>query len=149
VISKAVFSALDGDWQRVIAEVRIRAQCTCASNDGLDYITTQVLGPNVDWPKLFRSNLSHSSVRLEVEAQYPKSALDTPKRELTLEVLRGDPRSLYVELMSQWPQFPMNAPMDPARVREFKSEPSKYIDDADSFLRNAMTLLPGGINNGE
>jgi hypothetical protein len=71
--------------------------------------------------------------------------LSNPKRECTIELLREDPDSVYLELMSQWPQL-AGAPQSPAaidvsKLRPILDTPTAYIDDAHAALREVASGL--------
>ena len=79
----------------------------------------------------------------EVAAQ-GDDALATPKRHVSIEVLREDPRCVYLEVMSQWTQAPVvpggAITIDPNAIRTFESMPSDYIRNSDRYIRE--TVLP-------
>lgn len=149
--SEAVFETLGEDWQRVLAEARVRGQVEAQGGSGVDYLAEQVLGfeeadlENLDAP------VSFATVGYETPAQDPASddQLSSPKREVTLEVLREDPRSLYVEVVSQWPQFAAQAKgqqvqINPQRLRQFTAVPSDYVEDTVDYIRTVLLPLFSG-----
>jgi hypothetical protein len=143
---EAVFEALQGPWQKVLAEVRQAAQCDVRSNNGLQFIREHVLKLNAERIEDLGTLLAFASVKLEIAAAPPlDDPLANPKREITIEVLREDPRGLYLEVMSQWPQFPFpptpQTPIDLSSARPINSPPSDYIDDAEAFLQQHVANL--------
>lgn len=68
--------------------------------------------------------------------------LANPKRDVSVEVLRQDPRSLYVEVMSQWPQIAIASDgtvrVDPGTIRSFQSPPSEYLLDTIDYTESVV-----------
>ncbi len=136
--SQSVLASLTGPWQLVMAEVRLRTQCSVQQNDALQFITDKMLRLSPEWLAGLGRPLSIGSVKLEVEAAPHTRSLDNPKRELTIEVLREDPSNLYLELMSQWQQFsvmPRGTKIEVPSLRTIESKPSVYIAEALAYLR--------------
>lgn len=144
----AAFSALNGDWQRVLAEVRLRAQCDTREHDGLGFLKGTVLGQCSDWIAGLGTPLSFCGVKVQVAATPPQGddQLHGAKRELAVEVLREEPGGVYFELMSQWPwvaSMPRapGSPVDPPRVRQIDRKPSEYVEDAYVYLGARVASL--------
>lgn len=139
------------DLQLVIAEVRIRAQVEIRGElNGLEFMKKRVLGSQ-PWLGKTREEVGFASVKYEFKpSMNPLTALEHPKRELTLEPLKEDPASLYLETMSQWPQAislqPGMPPPRDATPREILSTPGAYIEDAYEFLEEQITLFDNGEN---
>ena len=68
--------------------------------------------------------------------------LANPKREVSVEVLREDPRCLYVEVMSQWPQVTVasdgTAEIGPGKIRSFRAPPSDYLSNTNQYLESVV-----------
>ena len=99
--------SLEGNWTKVFAEVRLRAQYSTRSNSGLAFLKKKVLGLPDEFISGLGEPLSFCSVNLEVEGRQPAGGdqIEGAKRKLLIEVLREDPTSVYLELVSQWPQL--------------------------------------------
>lgn len=144
--SKAVYEALTGNWQKVLAEVRIRAQAPAKGDNALSYVTRHLLRLSPAWMGSLGTPVAHGSVRLRMDPLLPAGdTLETPLRELSIEVLEEDPTHLYFESMSQWAQVP---PVKPAteivridRLRAIDRTPSEYVDNAFRFLEKRADSL--------
>ncbi|MGQ9651444.1 MAG: hypothetical protein ACUVXJ_15155 [Phycisphaerae bacterium] len=144
--AKAVLDTLGGNLQKVLAETRIRAQCDVREQSGLRYIRDNVLRLNPTWVDSLGNPLMFVSVKFKVAASNQSSEpLENPARELTIEVLQEDPKCLYLELMSQWPQIaPPAGPgggFDAASIRPITEPPEVYIEEAYQFLSRRITEL--------
>lgn len=145
--SNAVFCALEGDCQRVIAEVRIKAQCAVQEETGLLFLRSRLLRLTPEQVDGLGTRLDFAAVKLEVAASgSPETSLDGPKRDLSIELLREDPKGVYIELMSQWAQFPITrgaspTPPDISRARLIEQTPSEYVNEAYTFLRDHVMVL--------
>ena len=144
----AVFDALEGPCQRVVAEVRLRAQCDVREQSGLEFFLQHILKPSSGQLTELGTPLAFGSIRLEVAGGTAEgSSLDRPKRDLTVEVLREDPRCVYLELVSQWTQIPSGSQsggaLDLSRVRAIDQKPSAYIEEAHRFLTTKVVHLGG------
>lgn len=140
-ISKSVFECLKGDWTKVLAEVRLRTQYSARSKSGLTFLRKRVLGLPDQFISGLEGPLSFCSVNLEVDGRQPagEDQIEGAKRQLLIEVLREDPTSVYLELVSNWPQLapsPRNqtGQIVVGNIRQIDSKPSEYIDEALSFL---------------
>lgn len=149
-ISEAIFETLEGKWTRVLAEVRLRSQCSTRSNSGLTFLKEKVLGLPQECISGLGEPLSFCSVKLEVDATQPqpptKDQYQGAKRELLVEVLREDPACVYLELVSKWHQLaplPRNqtGPIALGNIREIDSKPRAYIMEAYAFLREQVEQL--------
>ena len=149
-ISESVLKCLEGNWTRVLAEVRLRAQCSTRSNNGLTFLREKVLGLPDECISGLGEPLSFCSVKLEVDATQPQppseDQIQGAKRDLLIELLQEDPTCVYLELVSQWPQM---APLPRnqtgqfvlGNIRKIDSKPSVYIQEAYSFLEEQVKLL--------
>jgi len=144
----AVFEVFEGNCQRVHAEVRLKAQCDVSEADGLSFLKERILKLPPEQLQELGGALVFASVRFEVAGSAsPQDALEGPKRDLTIEVLREDPRGIYLELVSQWFQLPGSmqpeAGIDITRIRPIGQEPSAYIEEAHTFLTKSGLKLGG------
>jgi hypothetical protein len=149
--AEAAFNALGGTWQRVLAETRLHAQIEAHGGSALGFLLNRAL--RVDTEKLegLQAPPNYAAVMIETPPGDPSAddALRQPKREIKLEVLREDGRSLYVELMSQWPQFAATVEagqqgaveVDARRIRRFEDPPSVYIRNSLDFLQERVFPL--------
>ena len=140
----AVFEHLKGNWQRVLAEARIRAQCTAQGNDGLAFLRSmlRLKADAVDG----LGSLSFAGVRFETRSMdFGDSSLDNPKRQLAIELLKEEPSSLYVELVSTWQQLPesigQRVAVDASRIRPIDRNPQDYLNEAFEFLNTNLGRL--------
>jgi len=147
-ISESIYESLEGNWTKVLAEVRLRAQCNTRSNDGLAFLREKVFG----LPKVYISELggplTFCSAKLEVSATNPPSEeqIKGAKRELLIEPLKEDQTCVYLELVSQWPQVaPLQrkqaGPIVIENIRRIDSNPSVYIEEALSFFNEQVEQL--------
>lgn len=142
--TSAVFKGLGGTWTRIMAEARVRAECAVKGGSAIGFLTTDIMGNAGRWIDGLGKPLEFSSLKFEVAAQATSNPLDTPKRELTIEVLRDDPTKVYIELMSQWPQLVLTGPEEP-ELRPIDKHPSDYINEARAFLESKLRdLSPDG-----
>jgi hypothetical protein len=145
--AEAAFSALDGDWQCVLAEARLRAQCDVRGGNALTFMRQRLLRQADDWVSDLGTPVAFCGVKFEVAATPPgENPLDGAKRELAVELLREDPGGLYLELMSQWPQvvsMPSSqaAAADVRSIRQLDKKPSKYVADAFAYLQARVESL--------
>ena len=143
--SRAVFDHLEGRWQKVLAEVRIRAQCEARENDGLRFMKEAIFRLPPSW---FESlgQAKDMSAKFEVPAStFSENSMDNPRRELLIETLKEDPGSLFIELMSRWPHLPEAfrpaERIDVSSVRQIEDNPSAYIGEAYAFLQEQIAGL--------
>lgn len=146
LISEAVFNALDGEWQKVHAEVRIRAQCDTSQKDGLGFIKHNLLAVDEKNLEALGKPLVFAGVRFEVAPSVSsKDPLTNPKREIDIQLLKEDPQSVYLELVSLWRQFPEIVPstgvIRQTELRQIVEEPSAYVKEAYVFLRDRVASL--------
>ena len=147
---EAVWQVLGEGWTRVLVETRVRGQLEARGESAANYMAANVL-------QLTGPDLAHVGgqvpfwgVRYEAGPGQPQEGhpLANPKRELSLETLRDNPRHLYVELMSQWPQMG-NAPtvvdgtltIDASTIRELNEAPRVYIQDSMTYLTDVVFPL--------
>ncbi len=124
-----------------MAETRFRAECDVIGPNATGFIVGDLLKVDPAWIVGLGKPLAFASVGLEVEAAPTSDSLLNPKRELKLEVLREDPKRLYIEFMSQWPQLPMGAALDLTQVRPIDKNPSAYMDEAWGYLTKRLQGL--------
>lgn len=145
LVHGAVFDALEGPWQKVLAEVRLRAQCNVTAGDALQYVRSHLVRISEAWAESLGPQLRFAGVKLEVpEVRQSADPLEGPSRSLSIEVLREDRRLLYVELVSQWTQLlsaEAKIPMDPMMIRRFDQPPSAYIANSHEFLESQLRAL--------
>lgn len=145
--SKAVFEHLEGQWQKVLAEVRIRAQCETRENSALEFMKGSVFRLKPEWFNSLGQKLQDLSTKFIVAASPSEDPMENPRRELMIETLKEDRRGLFVELMSQWPQLPeASVPgggLDLSSVRRIEAPPSAYISEAYEFLRTHLPVNSG------
>lgn len=142
--AQAVFAGFGGDWTRVMAESRLRAQVNVRGNNALAWLQDYFLRAGRGWIEKLGKPLRFAGVRFEIEATPPAGEpLSGAKREFALEVLRDDERCIYVELMSQWPQVTggPGASLDLSSVRAIDQPPSIYVDEAYGFLSDRVQAL--------
>ena len=91
---------LGTDWQRVTAEARIRGQVHAQGDSGLGFLSDRftpfVKGTDIP------ARTSFLGFRYETDAAGfgESDQMANPRREVSVEVLRDDPRCLYLEIMS-------------------------------------------------
>lgn len=145
--AEAVFGALTGQWQRVLAETRIRGQLEAAGGSALAFLSEQALRIEPNRLALLEAAPQFVGISLETPPGDPTEAdpLHQPKREISLQVLREDKRSVYVELMSQWPQLAIvgqgEIEVDARRIRSFDHAPSAYIRNSVDYLQERVLQL--------
>jgi hypothetical protein len=142
--AKAVFGSLEGPWQKVHAEVRLRVQCDAGGS--IQFFRERVYRLSESWFSSLGSPLVFTATKFSVAASgHDGDPLKGARRELSIEVLNDDPRSLYLELVSQWPQlseFPTpGQAIDPASVRSFSEKPSEYVEESYEYLHNRIIAL--------
>jgi hypothetical protein len=145
ITAETVFDVLEGEWQKVMAECRIRAQCSTRSGGGLDFLRDELLRLDGRRADALGSPVAFASVNLRaLPATQTQDPLANPRRELTAEVLREDPKAVYLELMSQWAQFPVaGKQINLAAIRRIDEKPSSYIEDGTQALRNWVDAFAG------
>jgi hypothetical protein len=75
---------------------------------------------------------------------YTQDSLQSPAHELTAQVLREDPKALYLELMSRWSQLPIGAEaIQLAGIRPIDREPSDYVEAAHHALSEWVRTVAG------
>lgn len=146
---QAMFEQGARAWQRVHAEVRLRAQCANRQKRSIDFFLEKLLASQSEWFRSLGEGLSFASVRVDLRADDPgEDSLSNPKREIILEVLREDPSSTYVELLSQWPQLAVHEDVGQVvargKLRAIDCRPSEYVENAFEFLRRHLRTLSRG-----
>jgi hypothetical protein len=150
-----VFNTLTGPWQKVHAEVRLQAQSGAAGAGALEYLRGEFANARREWVGALGQPLTFMSLRFEIASAKPEHPLDAPARQLTIEPLREDARSLYFELVSQWLQIPnvavppgegieaaqLTGGIDMASLRPIESPPSEYLQEAYTFLSERLQDL--------
>ncbi len=138
--ANAAFGALSGTWQKVLAETRIRGQVEAVGASALNFLLDRALRLESERVEALEAKPSFVSLTLETPAGDPSAdnPLRQPKREFKIELLREDARSIYVELMSQWPQLAPTSDgtleLDTRRIRSFDHAPSEYLRNSVDFL---------------
>jgi len=154
LVATTVFDSLEGSWHKVHAEVRLRAQCGVRRASAVDYLRNEVLKLPPEWVDSLGQPLTFMSLRFDTaSAKAVESSLDNPARELTIERLREDPKSLYFELVSKWLQVPnVTAPtgtVDMASLRPIDADPGDYVQAAHDFLYARLRELSRFGEGGE
>lgn len=142
----AALASMGEGWQRVLAEARLQGQVDVAVGSAASFLSHDII------PALQRVSGSRDLPFLGF--RYESAAADfsasdqlaNPKRDVTVEVLREDPRCLYVEVMSQWPQLAVSSggtvEIGPGRIRAFRSAPSEYLKDTIAYVEaHVLPLL--------
>jgi hypothetical protein len=142
IVHKAVFERLAGPIHRVLAEVRIRAQCGIPGGNALAFMRDRAVGNGV-WLRQVEQPLQQVTLHVEFAPGAHDEPLDNPKRDLTVEVLREEPASLYIEAVSVWPQLPdqPSGHVDPSALRQILEDPAQYIEDSFRFLDDVLPLI--------
>ncbi len=148
IACEAVFGVLGDGWQRVLAEARVRGQVHAKGDSAVSFLSRDVLG-------LPDEGMSFAAFKYETDASdsTPEDPLANPKRDVSIEVLREDPRCVYVEVMSQWPQIAtpsgQTVEIDPGKVRAFDSPPSDYLRNTVEYTESAVFPLLDGNRSEE
>jgi hypothetical protein len=148
MIAKGVWSSLGGEGDVVVAEVRVMGQCFSGRDHSVALFTDAVLGLRSEALSLLGTPLRFASVTLDVG---PPSGVrvelfDRATREIKLEVLREDPRDVYLEIASQWSLLrPLgDAPVmiaDAGSRTLVERNPSEFVDNALDYIRNRVLQL--------
>jgi len=142
----AVFEGgLEGKWQRVMAEARLRAQCDLQTGGSIAFLNSEISRFSTIAENTLGKPLSFVTLGLHVTpATQTDEPLNDPGRELTIEVLREDSKALYLELVSKWTQVPIGAsPVELNRIRPITAKPSEYIEESRTALRNWVSGIAG------
>lgn len=144
IAAAAVLAALEGQWQKVMAETRVRAQCD-AGGSAIDFMRLRALRLSPGWIESLDGRLAFAGVKLVTAADWPTedAPLKGPERNISIEVLSEDPNGLYFESVSVWRQFsgPVTGSADLERARRFDEKPSQYVTNATEHLRQMVTGL--------
>ena len=136
---------LEGQWQRVMAEARLRAECDVQTGGSLAFLNSEIAKFSTIAADTLGKPLSFVTLGLHVTpATQTDDPLNDPGRELTIEVLREDSKALYLELVSKWTQVPIGAlPVEPTRIRPITAKPSEYIEESRTALSNWVSGIAG------
>ena len=137
--SEAVLSSLGEGWQRVLAEARVQGQIDVATASAVSFLSSGLFRfpSRADGAQ---DDLSFLGFKYETSPGdfAEEDQLANPKRDVSVEVLREDPRCLYLEVMSQWPQLSVSpdgtVELSPGRIRAFRSPPSEYLRDTINYV---------------
>ena len=142
----AVLSGLGDGLQTVLAEARLQGQVHAPGNSALAFLGNHVLNLAASTDGSGRA-LSFLGFKYEIPAaEFPEAdQLENPMREIAVEVLRADPRCLYLEAMSQWPQVTATpdgtVEIAPGKIRAFRSPPSDYLRNVQRYLESVVFPL--------
>jgi len=146
--STAVFDALEGTWQKVMAEVRLRAECDVVGNNAVAFVRDQLCRFDPTQLNALGEPLAFCGVALGIgERPHGGEALAYPKRDVRIEVLRDDSRLVYIETVNQWKQLPetqngtINLTELGTTIRPFDERPSDYIRDSHNYLTECVLKL--------
>lgn len=136
-----------------LIEVRVLAQTPAPKGDATRFLLNRIFGPSAvpsQWSQLGR--VSHWGFHFEtsIGQQEPVSPLDWPCRDVTVEPLREDPRSLYINAMSNWGRTLLRGKNEapeqaeiaqgPLAVSEKLPAPSEYFGEVRQYIES--TLCP-------
>lgn len=146
---EAVFESIGEGWGRVLAETRVRGQTEASGDTAVSFLRNDILHMSQGELDSLGGPLSHVAIKYEVDSAASTEAdpLAHPKRVVSIEVLREDPRGLYIEVMSQWPQVPINPAqgatlkIDTRIIRTFDSPPSAYVKNSEDYLQTVVLPL--------
>jgi hypothetical protein len=146
IVSAAVFDALSGSWQKVKAEVRLRAHCAVRGGDALRFLGSEFLKVPSQWVDSLGQPITFTACRFQTASTEPiQEPLDSPMRDLSIEVLREDPSLLYFELISKWLQVPRavvhQGAVSVGTLRQFTDVPSAYVESEHQFLEERLRAL--------
>ena len=137
-VAKAALDDARPPWAKVLAECRLMAHCEAPDQDAVGFLSSNLANVPRKWREDWGAGFSFAGLRFEVEASPTAESIAHPKRALSLEVLRSDPKNFFVELVSTWPQIFILRSEDIQKVRPFSDPPSTYIADAYSFLTKRL-----------
>ena len=149
--SEATFDVIGSGMNRVLVEARIRAQVEARGGSAEDYLARNVLHLTDGDMAALQARPNYFAIKYEVPAVQPSpdDPLSNPKRDMSIEVLREDPRVLYLELMSQWPQLAQSGmpggaiEIDVSNLRPLLDPPSAYIKETMGYLTEVALPLFG------
>ena len=136
---------LEGQWQRVMAEARLRAQCDVKTGGSLAFLTDEVPKFSATAADTLGTPLTFVTIGLHTTptTQTDQPLID-PARELTIEILREDPKVLYLELVSKWTQVPIGTTAVALnQIRPIAAKPSEYIENAQTALCDWVSAVAG------
>ncbi|MCI0589819.1 MAG: hypothetical protein L0323_23645 [Planctomycetes bacterium] len=147
--SNALWQALGDQWAVVHAEVRMLAQCNSGLPSATDLFRHHWTRPREGALEAIPGRLSFAGLRLEfAPPAEPREVKDAAARSVSLEVLREDPKDLYVEVVSQWSLLRPVAEVPGLVVAPSSSElrttrPSELVSDSMRFLsERVLNLFP-------
>jgi hypothetical protein len=148
--AEAVFDALEGPWQKVYAEVRLRAHCGDRGKNALAFVRERMMRVPAEWLDSLGAPLSFAACKFSTSGGASiNGPPDSPARELSIEVLREDRSALYFELVSKWTQVPgagvLPPGVDVSSLHPFTAPPSEYIRSEHEFLRERLAGLSAGL----
>jgi hypothetical protein len=104
MVTSAFWKGLGGEgWQVVLAEVRLQAQCGSGEPKAIDWFRKHALPFGDERFSRLGGQVSFADVKLEVLP--PVGEIDfwsSARREISLQVLREDPRDVYLDVVSTW-----------------------------------------------
>jgi len=135
--AKAVFEGLKEPPHRVLAETRIRAQCEAAGGDARAFLSNHLLNLQGNRAAALGAPVTFASFTLQAAPrEHTNDPLADPIREVTVEVLREDSKSIYVDFAARWTQAPLGARgMEAVILRPIDQSPSGYVDATHENLR--------------
>ena len=147
--SEAIFAEVGEEgYGRVLAEARIRGKAEAAGDSAAGFLTKRIFHFSEGELGDLGARVSFAGITYETDAAdaTDEDSLANPKRTVTVEVLRDDPRCLYVEVMSQWPQLPGvqgggTIEINPSKIRTFTSPPSDYVRNAIQYTEDVVLPL--------
>ncbi len=146
-ISEAAFQNIEGTWTRVLAEARIRAQCSVPNehDSATGFMRADIFHLPGQWFDAFGS-IKHLSAQFITPAgSFGEDPIENPYRELTIETLHEDSKGIYLEIVSRWPQLSEGAipagGIDLFRIRPIGETPSRYIEDTYTFMQKCLNSL--------
>ena len=145
--SEAAFGALGGNFQKILAETRIRSQVEAQGGNAISFLTERTLRLSPSGLANLEAPPNYVALVLETPPGDPTEVdqLHQPKREIHVEVLREDPRSVYIELVSQWAQLAVapgrQVDLSPQRIRQFEGSPSEYLRNSMEYMTDMLLPL--------
>lgn len=142
----AFFSSIPaaGEWERVKVETRILAECSnrAGSRSAAELLEERLMRIPAPLKDALGPNIPFLSYKLETHGGYQDGddPLDHPKTELSLEVLREKPSSVYAELVCHWPHAPTAVTQDPTFISQsFARRPIQ--ESVDPYMKDMRHRL--------
>ena len=138
------------EWQRVHAEARILTQCQPrVGGSAVDFLKNNLLRFSAADLEQIGGSLSFCGLKFDVPATGETDSLSGPSRQVQVEVLREDPGSVYIEVITAWTQWVQRMQghipvLDVSAVRQIDQAPSKYLRDCYDFLSDKVCSLGRG-----